>query len=43
MAERVAYIRMTIFGGYYDFTADLAHKDTAYTSMAHRAAHRWHL
>ena len=34
VAERVAYIRMTIFGGYYDFTADLAHKDTAYTSMA---------
>jgi trimethyllysine dioxygenase len=34
VAERVAYIRMTIFGGYYDFTADLQHKDTAYTSMA---------
>ena len=34
VAERVAYIRMTIFGGYYDFTANLAHKDTAYTSMA---------
>jgi trimethyllysine dioxygenase len=34
VAERVAYIRLTIFGGYYDFTADLAHKDTAYTSMA---------
>jgi len=34
VAERLAYIRMTIFGGYYDFTADLAHKDTAYTSMA---------
>jgi trimethyllysine dioxygenase len=34
VAERVAYIRTTIFGGYYDFTADLAHKDTAYTSMA---------
>jgi trimethyllysine dioxygenase len=34
VAERVAYIRMTIFGGYYDFTADLAHKDTAYTSLA---------
>jgi trimethyllysine dioxygenase len=34
VAERVAYIRMTIFGGYYDFTANLEHKDTAYTSMA---------
>jgi trimethyllysine dioxygenase len=34
VAERIAYIRMTIFGGYYDFTANLEHKDTAYTSMA---------
>jgi trimethyllysine dioxygenase len=34
VAERVAYIRLTIFGGYYDFTANLEHKDTAYTSMA---------
>ncbi|MGH8230683.1 MAG: trimethyllysine dioxygenase [Steroidobacteraceae bacterium] len=34
VAERVAYIRSTIFGGYYDFTANLEHKDTAYTSMA---------
>jgi trimethyllysine dioxygenase len=34
VAERVAYIRTTIFGGYYDFTANLEHKDTAYTSMA---------
>jgi trimethyllysine dioxygenase len=34
VAERVAYIRITIFGGYYDFTANLEHKDTAYTSMA---------
>jgi trimethyllysine dioxygenase len=34
IAERVAYIRMTVFGGYYDFTANLEHKDTAYTSMA---------
>jgi len=33
-AERVAYIRVTIFGGYYDFTANLEHKDTAYTSLA---------
>jgi len=34
VAERVAYIRMTIFGGYYDFSANMEHKDTAYTSMA---------
>jgi trimethyllysine dioxygenase len=34
VAERVAYIRVTIFGGYYDFSANLEHKDTAYTSMA---------
>ena len=34
VARRIAYIRETIFGGYWDFTADLAHKDTAYTSMA---------
>ncbi len=33
VAERVAYIRETIFGGYWDFTANLAHKDTAYTSL----------
>jgi len=29
VAERVAYIRSTIFGGYYDFTANMEHKDTA--------------
>ena len=34
VAERMAYIRSTIFGGYYDFTANMEHKDTAYTSMA---------
>ncbi len=34
VAERVAYIRHTIFGGYYDFTANMEHKDTAYTSLA---------
>ncbi|HTX24075.1 MAG TPA: trimethyllysine dioxygenase [Steroidobacteraceae bacterium] len=33
-AERIAYIRVTIFGGYYDFTGNLEHKDTAYTSLA---------
>ncbi len=34
VAERITYIRVTIFGGYYDFTANLEHKDTAYTSLA---------
>jgi trimethyllysine dioxygenase len=34
VAERVAYIRQTVFGGYYDFTANLEHKDTAYTSLS---------
>jgi len=34
VATRIAYIRETIFGGYWDFTANMEHKDTAYTSMA---------
>ena len=34
VAARLAYTRHTIFGGYWDFTANLEHKDTAYTSMA---------
>ena len=34
VAKRAAYIRETIFGGYYDFTANMEHKDTAYTAMA---------
>jgi trimethyllysine dioxygenase len=34
VATRIAYIRETIFGGYWDFTDNLEHKDTAYTSMA---------
>jgi len=34
VAARIAYTRQTIFGGYWDFTANLEHKDTAYTSMA---------
>jgi trimethyllysine dioxygenase len=32
--ERVAYIRETIFGGFWDFTANMEHKDTAYTTLA---------
>jgi len=34
VAKRVAYVRETIFGGYWDFTANMEHKDTAYTTMA---------
>lgn len=34
VAMRVSYIRRTIFGGYWDFTANMEHKDTAYTSLA---------
>ena len=34
LATRIAYVRTTIFGGMWDFTANLAFKDTAYTSAA---------
>ncbi|MBV9622216.1 MAG: trimethyllysine dioxygenase [Gammaproteobacteria bacterium] len=34
VAARIAYTRVTIFGGYWDFTANMEHKDTAYTSLA---------
>ncbi len=34
LATRVGYVRETIFGGMWDFTANLAFKDTAYTSAA---------
>jgi trimethyllysine dioxygenase len=34
VAARVTYTRETVFGGYYDFTANLEYKDTAYTSLA---------
>jgi len=34
VADRIAYTRQTIFGGYWDFTANLEHKDTAYTTLA---------
>lgn len=32
--ERVGYLRMTIFGGFWDFSANLEFKDTAYTPLA---------
>jgi trimethyllysine dioxygenase len=34
VATRIAYLRETIFGAYWDFTDNMEHKDTAYTSMA---------
>ncbi|KAF2115982.1 hypothetical protein BDV96DRAFT_574906 [Lophiotrema nucula] len=34
LLERIAFIRTTHYGGFYDFTADLASKDTAYTNIA---------
>jgi trimethyllysine dioxygenase len=34
LAMRIGYVRETIFGGMWDFTANLAFKDTAYTSSA---------
>jgi trimethyllysine dioxygenase len=34
LVTRIGYVRHTIFGGMWDFTANLAFKDTAYTSAA---------
>jgi len=34
LLERIAFIRVTHYGGFYDFTSDLTMKDTAYTSEA---------
>ncbi|KAK0752164.1 hypothetical protein B0T18DRAFT_426690 [Schizothecium vesticola] len=34
LLERIAFIRHTHYGGFYDFTADLAMADTAYTNLA---------
>ncbi|KAH8663479.1 hypothetical protein BGZ60DRAFT_68477 [Tricladium varicosporioides] len=34
LLERIAFIRVTHYGGFYDFTADLTMKDTAYTTLA---------
>jgi len=34
LARRIAYVRETLFGGLWDVTADMAHKDTAYTTLA---------
>ncbi len=34
LVTRIGYVRETIFGGMWDFSANLAFKDTAYTSAA---------
>jgi trimethyllysine dioxygenase len=34
LVKRVGYVRETIFGGMWEFSANLAFKDTAYTSVA---------
>ena len=34
LATRIGYVRETIFGGMWEFTANLAFKDTAYTPVA---------
>ncbi|KAJ9659888.1 hypothetical protein H2201_007147 [Coniosporium apollinis] len=33
LLKRIAFIRHTHYGGFWDFTSDLASKDTAYTSL----------
>lgn len=38
LCERLAYIKPTHYGGFWDFTADLAKKDLAYTNY-HLACH----
>jgi len=34
LSRRIAFIRETQYGGFWDFSSDLAHGDTAYTSLA---------
>ncbi|KAF2843288.1 Trimethyllysine dioxygenase [Patellaria atrata CBS 101060] len=34
LLERIAFIRNTHYGGFWDFTSDLSSKDTAYTDIA---------
>ena len=33
LVERLAFVRHTHYGGFFDFTADMAKKDTAYTDL----------
>lgn len=37
LLERIAFIRETHYGGFYDFSPDLEHGDTAYTNLALKA------
>lgn len=37
LIRRIAFIRETHYGGFWDFTSDLAHGDTAYTDLALQA------
>ncbi|KAG0640837.1 hypothetical protein HOY80DRAFT_1015246 [Tuber brumale] len=34
LVERIAHIKHTHYGGFWDFTSDLSKKDTAYTTLA---------
>ncbi|KAG0371454.1 hypothetical protein BGX24_001654 [Mortierella sp. AD032] len=34
LAKRISFIRETHYGGFWDFTSDLGHGDTAYTDLA---------
>ncbi|KIO28372.1 hypothetical protein M407DRAFT_181893 [Tulasnella calospora MUT 4182] len=37
LCRRIAFIRETQYGGFWDFTADMKHGDTAYTNLALKA------
>ncbi|KAG8889332.1 hypothetical protein FRB99_003996, partial [Tulasnella sp. 403] len=37
LCRRIAFIRETQYGGFWDFTSDLKHGDTAYTNLALKA------
>ncbi|KAG9027363.1 hypothetical protein FRB95_007824 [Tulasnella sp. JGI-2019a] len=37
LCRRIAFIRETQYGGFWDFTSDLSHGDTAYTNIALKA------
>ncbi|EPQ32483.1 uncharacterized protein PFL1_00677 [Pseudozyma flocculosa PF-1] len=37
LVRRIAFIRETHYGGFWDFTSDLSHGDTAYTDLALQA------
>ncbi|OLL26257.1 Trimethyllysine dioxygenase [Neolecta irregularis DAH-3] len=37
LVERIAFVKPTHYGGFWDFTSNLDHKDTAYTTLALKA------